>query len=322
MSKKTYTALIVPAGSGMAVGAISSLRGGRVRVVCVDSSKLAAGLYLGEKGFVVPRFDDPAFYDEIAGIISKEGVDVVIPALDTILLEFSRRKAWFESLGVKVLVSCPSTIEITRDKWLTYDKLRDCVPMPKSFIAKGDIDVEYPFIIKPRGGSGSLDVYKAESEEELSFYFKRCPNPVIQEYLSGVEYTVDCLCDLEGNLLFNVVRQRLETKAGICTKGVVVEEPRLDRIAETIAENIRFVGPFFFQARGDGAGSPRVMEVNPRISGTMSLSSRAGTNLHELAVLCAMGENVEKPVVKKGVILSRYWNEIYLQDCEGGCRRV
>jgi carbamoyl-phosphate synthase large subunit len=311
--RNSYNVLIVPAGSGMAVAAIQMLRRRRgVKIVAADANNLASGLYLSHKGYLVPSFDSPSFYSALKKIIRKENINVLIPALDTVLLNFSQRKEEFNKLGVEVLVSNPQTIKITRDKWKTYNKLKGIVPLPKSFIKKEDIDIGFPLIIKPRSGSGSKDVYKLESKSELDFFYKKISKPIIQEYLCGKEYTVDCLADKNGNLLLCIPRERIETKAGISVKGKIVKNRKLEDMAKKVSECIKFFGPFFFQAKEDKNGIPKLTEINPRISGTMSLSSSSGPNIYNLAIKICMGEKVKIPKIKYGLYITRYWKDIYL----------
>lgn len=307
------TVLVVPAGSGMAIAAIKALRQDKnIRIVSADSDRLAPGLYLSHKGYIVPRFENEAFYDNLKKIIQKEDIKVIMPALDTILLDFSRRKQEFEDIGAKVLVSDPKTIEITRDKWNTYNELKNTVPLPESFIRKEDVNIAYPLNIKPKAGSGSQHVYKINSEEELEFYCRRVENPIIQEYLAGKEYTIDCLADMNGKLVLWISRERIETKAGISVKGKIVKDDRLEDMAKKITSKLQFVGPFFFQTKEDDNGIPKLTEINARIAGTMCLSSFSGPNIHSLAVRLCMGENVKIPKIEYGLYVTRYWEEIYL----------
>jgi carbamoyl-phosphate synthase large subunit len=314
MNKK-YNILLIPAGSGMSIAAIKALKEDpSIRIVSTDADRLSAGLYLSHKGYIVPQFTDQSFYKVIKDIIKKEKIDVIIPALDHILMPFSERREEFMDIGAKVLISEPETIRVTRDKWSTYNHLKEIVPIPKSFINKEDIDIDFPLLIKPRRGSGSIDVYKIDSKKELDFFYERAPNPIIQEYLEGKEYTIDCLADKAGKLLCCIPRERIATKAGISVKGKVVKNEKLERMAEKISNSLNFFGPFFFQAKEDEQGIPKLTEINPRIAGTMSLSSFCGPNLHLLAIKMCMHEKIKIPKINYGLYITRYFEDIYLDE--------
>lgn len=313
--KNKYNVLVVPAGSGMAYSAINKLKeDSKINVISADADKLAPGLYLSNKAYKIPPFSDKKFYDSLLTIIKKEEVDIIIPALDPILLDFSIKRKLFRSYGAITLISNSNTIKITRDKWLTYKKLKNHVPFPNSFIALHDINIDYPLFIKPREGSGSKNTYKIINCKDLDFYFNSIHNPIIQEYLPGKEYTVDCLADKQGNLAVCISRERIETKCGISIKGKIVKFAEIQEIAQKITENLKFFGPFFFQLKEDQCGKLKIMEINPRISGTMSLSSASGINIHSLAVRMAMGEKISILPIKSGIYVTRYWEDIYLED--------
>ena len=47
---------------------------------------------------------------------------------------------------------------------------------------------------------------------------------LMSEYLPGQEYTIDVLCDMDSNPLVVIPRERLETKAGISSKGKIIKD--------------------------------------------------------------------------------------------------
>jgi carbamoyl-phosphate synthase large subunit len=317
--KDGYNVFIVPAGSGMAISAITKLKEDKkIRIIAADVDKLAPGLHLSDKAYKIPPFSSPDFYPSLFTIFKKEHIDVIIPALDNLLLEFSEKKREFQSYGVETVISVPDTIKISRDKWLTYLKLKDLVPFPKSFIQLNEIDIEFPLFIKQRDGSGSNDIHLVSNDQDLTFYYQSVTKPIIQEYLPGKEYTVDCLADRGGNLIVCIPRERIETKCGISVKGRILKSKVIDDIAHKIACNLKFFGPFFFQLKEDCTGKLKIMEINPRISGTMSLSGASGVNIHSLAVRMVMGEKIETPPIKSGIYITRYWNDIILEENDLG----
>ncbi len=312
---KKINILITPAGSGMAVAAIKTLKKNKnTRIISTDIDNLAPGLYLSHKGYITPSFKNKNFYSILKKITEKEKIDVILPALDTILLDFSKLKSLFKKKGIEILISEPKTIETTRDKWKTYKELKNAISLPKSFIKKENITIDYPLFIKPRKGSGSENVHKINSKKELEFYYRKIKNPIIQEYLEGKEYTVDCLANKKGDLLVSVPRTRIETKGGISVKGKIIKDKRLENIAKRISDKFNFYGPFFFQIKEDKRGTPKLTEINARIAGTMCFSSFAGVNIYNLAVKLSMGEKIKIPKIKYNTYISRYWEETYLTN--------
>lgn len=316
MLNKKIKILVVPAGSRIAVGIIKFLSQEKnIEVLSADVDKLAPGLYFSKKGYLIAPFsEEKKFWGDLKNIILKEKIEIVIPALDPLLIKFAKSQKFFDNLGVRTLMSSPQTIFLTRDKWETYRALQAAVPLPKSFISKEKIDIGFPLFIKPRDGSGSINAFKVNSEEELNFYWQRIKNPIVQEYLEGREYTVDCLADMDGRLILCIPRIRLDTKAGVSIKGKVVKSKEIVAMAEKITKKIKFRGPFFFQVKEKG-GILKIVELNPRFGGGMPLSATAGPNIYLLALKLFLGEKIRKiPPIKYGLYFTRFEEEIYLDE--------
>ncbi|HET6397860.1 MAG TPA: ATP-grasp domain-containing protein, partial [Pseudoxanthomonas sp.] len=66
-------------------------------------------------------------------------------------------------------------------------------------------------------------------------------------------------------------------------------DPGLEAMAGAIAGELRLRGAWFFQARRDREGRPRLLEVAPRIAGSMALSRARGINYALLSVYAHLG---------------------------------
>ena len=103
---------------------------------------------------------------------------------------------------------------------------------------------------------------------------------VISEFLPGEEYTVDCVSNGDGALLHAAPRRRMRVKGGISVRTEpACADPGLREMAAAIAGELRLRGAWFFQARRDREGVPKLLEVAPRIAGSMALSRVRGNVL-------------------------------------------
>lgn len=310
------TILLTPGGTGMAITAIQALRhDGDHRIVTTDVDELSPGLHLADRGYLVPRFDDPEYFPAIIDIVEREGVDVVFPAFDGILTEFSERRGDLESQGAKLAISPVETLRTTQDKWRTFQALEGTVPMPDSAVSLADVDPTADWFVKPRRGSGSEDAHGAVSGAELEFYFERVEDPVIQTYLPGPEYTVDCFPDPDGGVAACVPRHRHEITDGISTKVTVTRYAELERIADRVADALDLVGPFFFQVREDTDGTPRLIEIGARLAGTMC-HEFVTPSLQQATVASLLEGQVPSFEVAYGRSMSRYWAATFFDDPE------
>lgn len=102
---------------------------------------------------------------------------------------------------------------------------------------------------------------------------------LLMEFLDGPEYSVDCVGD-HGRLVAAVVRRKLP-HAG---SGQLIDmrQDILDATAQ-LAADYRLNGVFNAQFR-EGGGGPRLLEINPRMSGGIGMACLAGPNLPYIAL--------------------------------------
>jgi len=105
------------------------------------------------------------------------------------------------------------------------------------------------------------------------------PTMLLMEFLDGPEYSVDCVGD-HGRLAAAVVRRKLP-QAG---SGQLIDmrQDILDATARLCAD-YQLNGVFNAQFR-EGGGRPRLLEINPRMSGGIGMACLAGPNLPYIAL--------------------------------------
>lgn len=101
---------------------------------------------------------------------------------------------------------------------------------------------------------------------------------LVMAYLEGREYSADCVGD-HGRLVAAVVRRKPRSGA---TQRIVQHPDILDACA-ALARAYRLNGCFNVQFR-ETAGRPRLLEINPRMSGGIAMACAAGPNLPYLAL--------------------------------------
>ena len=320
------TVLVTGCGGAIGMGVIKALRMGsrNLRLVGVDTDSYAPSFYLKSKQYllnrtyVVPNAESPNYIPKIVEICRTENVNVIFPCTDPELEILSTSIDEVTNSGVKVII-CPSkTIKICRDKWLTYESLSCYLPIIKS--ALPDIGIEealeltgLPAIIKPRKGWGSKQTAKIESIEEARILLPRIPAPIVQKYLTGAEYTVDCLADRNGKVICAIPRHRVKILGGISFQGITVRDEDLIKLANEVAKHLKFIGPFNFQVIKN-CEETKIVEINPRFSGTGILSVMAGANIPCIALRNIRNKRIPAQIdFEEGLILSRYFEEAYFK---------
>jgi carbamoyl-phosphate synthase large subunit len=177
----------------------------------------------------------------------------------------------------------------------------------------------YPVFVKPRSGSASKGAAAARDERELSYFLEYVPDPIVQAYLPGPEITNDVLCDLYGNVLSVVSRQRIEVREGEVAKGVTVYDPEITESCVRIAKGLEAIGPITVQCLLSGEGRPHFTEVNPRFGGGLPLAIAAGVPIPQLFLAVAAGRGVDVPPLGSytiGLHMTRFDGSLFLSKEE------
>lgn len=280
--------LVFPCGSEIGLEVYRSLRFSKDFEVYGASSVDDHGKYVFENYISdIPHVDDEAFVGSLAKIVDDYAFDFIFPAHDSVVLRFAQNR---ERINSFVVTSSAKTCEIARSKRATYKELRGIVTVPHEYTA-ADI-TEYPVFLKPDVGQGSKGTYKAMNAGDVEFYVRKDPSLMILEYLPGEEYTVDCFTDKDGNLLYAGARVRARTSNGISMNSKPVSGQEFHEIAQRINNRIEFRGVWFFQLKRNSEDQLVLLEIAPRIAGTMAVSRMKGANLALLSLYDAMGLGV------------------------------
>lgn len=138
------------------------------------------------------------------------------------------------------------------------------------------------------------------------------PELLVSEYLPGEEYSVDCLCK-GGEPILVVPRLRKRMINGISVEGEFVKEETIIAYCSQIIRELQLHGNIGLQVKKSDSGKFLLLEINPRVQGTISAALGAGANLPALAVKQELGLaiNPAELEVKWGVQFSRYWSEVF-----------
>jgi len=312
MRNSKITVIRTAVGSPASVGLIKELGKKRVRVIGTDCNSLSSGFYFCDKNYVIPKGDDPKFIKEILKICSIEKPNAIISGPEQEILTLSKNKKLFGERNILVLVPDYETVKICADKIATYRFFKkENIPTPKIY-NKGN--VKFPIMMKPRFGRGSTDVFKVKNKSELKFYLKKIKNPIVQEFIDGIEYTVDTFADLKGKPLSIIPRVRIQVESGISIKGKTICNKEIIDWCRKIAEKLKLIGPSCIQCIKSNKGL-KFTEINPRFGGGSILSIKADPTiiLNLIRII-----KREKPIKSRGFIegltMLRYYSEVYTEN--------
>ena len=251
MHNNSIPSVLVPGAAAPAgINTIKALRLANYdgRIIASDSNTMSAGFFMADASEVIPEADDELFLKRLIEIIGKHGVKVLMPSSGYDIYPYSVNKALLMSLGTVPVVSERDTLEVCRDKILTFKRLSKKFDLPFTTQDPDKIRT-FPVIAKPRFGKGSKGILRIDNESDLKFSISKGEDLIFQEYLPGVEYTIDVLSTLEKKALLAVPRIRLQTKAGISTKGRIVINENIESICKSMAEDLKIIGPCCIQMK-------------------------------------------------------------------------
>jgi carbamoyl-phosphate synthase large subunit len=313
--------IVTGVGGPAGVAVLRAMMQRGYKVVGVDSSPMAVGLGLAEAGRVVPRADDPDFSVALADIARETGTVGIIPTVveemmvlwaDQVMGMFSDRTAHKE-MPAALWLPPPMALERCYDKWAFARRLGEAgLEAPPT--ALGEMgDVPGPWVVKPRFGRGSRDIWMVDSPKELEVALKRVTDPLVQHRLEGREFTVDVLVERGGALAGAVPRWRDATRGGVSTAGTTFScDHLLDRVAGLV-QVLGLEGPACVQGFMDGDEFVGFTEVNPRFSGGLPLSLAAGSDLVGEYVRGVLGQPLrrERLSYRVGVEMRRHFDEVF-----------
>lgn len=229
--------------------------------------------------------DSVDFAFQINALAKESGIDIILPAHDSVIL---RLAACADQVGCTLAVPDFEVAALCRNKSATYAHLAHFDFIPEQI---DGLAAEYPIFAKPAVGQGSKG---AELVCDAVRHQQLLDSPVeyvFSEYLPGAEYTVDCISDAEGNLLRASPRERIRVKSGISvrTRPVALDQEVQD-IAAQLAATFRIKGAWFFQVKYSACGRLSLLELAPRIAGSMGLSRNLGINYPLLSIYAYLGK--------------------------------
>ncbi|HEY6062619.1 MAG TPA: ATP-grasp domain-containing protein [Chitinophagaceae bacterium] len=337
--------LMTGGGAPGAAGILKCLQQERsFHITAADANPSAVGQFLNNDFETIPFANDPAFAHAVLLLCQKKNIHAILPLVTKELIPLSKHTKEFEGAGARLLISPTASLEIANNKSRLYEFLQwrgiavpdfRVVETVKQFKTAVE-ELSYPskpVCFKPSVSNGSRG-FRIISEQmnELDLLFNHKPTStyirlveavrilssgmfpelLISEYLPGEEYSVDCLAD-HGESVLIVPRLRKRMINGISVEGEFVKEESVIRYCRQIIKELQLHGNIGIQVKKSKGGQFLILEINPRVQGTISAAWGAGVNLPVLAIKQELGLPISpgELMVKWGTKFSRYWEEVF-----------
>lgn len=256
------------------------------KIIATDCDELAPALYFADKYYITERIDNENYIDNLLTICKEEKIKGILSLIDPELSLLAKNKEKFEQLGVKIIGSNYEATELCFDKYDFYKFLdRNRFNCAKTYISfdefMKDYDmgkIEMPVFIKPRTGSASVGINMINSIEHLKLLVNIFPNMIIQEFIKGEEYGVDCYVDLISREVVSIfAKKKIRMRSGETDKAVSVKEEKLFNIINDLVIKADLTGPIdidVFKYNNEWI----ISEINPRFGGGHPLAYECNEN--------------------------------------------
>ena len=315
----------------------------KVRVICADASPKSILSLKADEFSILPRGDHPSYMDSLMDLCRREGVDVMLPGSGPELVTISRHLDRIRSEGVAATVDEYDRISPLMDKAEAYRMLQDGDYIPKfEYVADATSLLpaihrmgypEHPVCFKPSsyvasGGSRGFRVLResndaltptvspseidydsvsrmSETEKQLDL--------LVMEYLPAREFSVYTLSD-RGKIMYCVPNLR-ESMVGPRTfeASTVPTDDKIAAVCKSIVERFGLSYNTNIQLKESEDRKLKLVEINPRMGGSIALPTAAGINLPYMAVKMALGEPVPLNLKQAHIRMVRYVSELFVE---------
>jgi predicted ATP-grasp superfamily ATP-dependent carboligase len=254
-----------------------------------------------------------AFVDAVAEFARTHQVAVVLPVGDATVALTAPHRDRFAEFGCTLAVAPDAALEIATDKVRTLEVAAKLgIEYPRSLPVRNLEDLRaaeaafgYPFVVKPSvswTGQVAERVHPTEvvNEEEAlrsteSYLATGC-EVIAQQLASGLRESIS-LFIADSQMLAYCGAAALRTTpplggVSVMRESVPVDEELLQACVN-LATAIGIEGACEVEFRRDASGQPLLMEINPRLAGTLENAMRAGVNFPLLIWQHATGQPVQ-----------------------------
>jgi len=291
------------------------LKNGGGKVYTTDADFTAPAIYFSDGYFIVPEVTNDNYIDTLIDICKDKDISAILSFIDPELEILARNEKRFKKIGTTILMPNEEIVELCYDKYKTYEflfKNNLSIPITYNCAEKCICDIKsskssFPFIVKPSKGSASKNIQKVENLKDLRFFSKKIEKCIIQEYLSGREYGIDVLVDLEGEVVAVFAKRKLGMRAGETDKAISVKDPKLLEIGVRIGKLLKGPGPLdidVFEKDGEFV----INEINPRFGGGYPAAYESGIDFTDMIIKMLHGEKIVKNIgnYKENICFSKY----------------
>lgn len=290
----------------------------RASLQVADCEVNCAAACIADRAHQMPLITSGQYITALLDLVRGEKIDLLIPLIDSELVILSEARDQFAREGCGVIISSPEVVRTCRDKLSTFEFLtRHQIDTPQTWTPEQLLRRDrhqYPYFLKPRFGSASRGNFILKSQGDMEAFVPRVPDAIIQEFVEGVEHTLDVYTGYDGVPRCVVPRERIEVRGGEVTKARTVRHEGIIQTGMRVVEALgACMGLITIQLILSPDGRIRVIEVNPRFGGGVPLAIHAGADFPRWLLMEWLGQQptIRPDHFKDGVLMLRYHQSFF-----------
>ena len=299
--------------------AVKVLREDGFRTIVVNSNPATI---MTDPGFADRTYLEPLDVEAVADVLGRERPDALLPTMGgqtalNIGLELAETGV-LEALGIELIGAPPEVIRRAEDREVFRETVREAgLKVPESLVVTslGDVPAElaFPVILRPAftlGGHGGGTAHnRGELERLLERALSESPvgQVLVEESLLGWdEFELELIRDRNDNVVVVCSIENLDPM-GVHTGDSVTVAPQMT-LSDEAYQELRDAGAAVIRAvgvecggsniqfaRNRESGDVRVIEMNPRVSRSSALASKAtGYPIAQVAAKLAVGYTLDE----------------------------
>jgi len=283
------------------------------KIIVLSDNKYSPNYYFADDFLLLPETDLP-ISDILKTIIIEHNIKGIFVASNYDIKYLLQIEAWLIDNNIAYYSPNGATLEICLSKMRMFEYLSsNNILTPQSMFVAYGIDeinmcgLNFPLIIKPDNGQGSNNVHIILDKEDLQYHLSRIEQPIVQKYISGTNFTIDCFNDMTGNVRVCVPRHRVIIEGAHSAVCEIVLDESLHKLAKCISDQFVITGAWNFQAIKNKSNY-YIHDINPRIASGLMHSIISGVHFEKYIVdLLLEADNVNYDyIIRTGQIFSQY----------------
>lgn len=263
-----------------------------IHVCDINEEKLVPAAIFADRYYKVPSIYEENYKEYMYNLLEKEKIDIIIPLIDFDLLTFASDNLQLQKLNVYSTAPSKETIETLSNKYnMNKFMTENNICTPKIFDIN-EIDLNTEYVIKPIKGFGSKNVRILKGDQIKDSITSE---EIIQEKCDSKEVTAEVY---NGKFLKVFIRERIETKCGVCTKMVPVYDDNIYNEIYNLTQKIECPRAFCIQFMKNNKNQWSIVDCNLRIGAGTALSTKIGFQLVRALLTDLLGKEVDEKLFK------------------------